>query len=137
MQDLTKMCPEWQSSSEKLCENTSEMHELRQALLGNPQYAKIGPMCSKCDQDVKRVNSIRHLLDCMSIIRLEKSVAAGQATVCITFALYILYVKAPREPLMTARQTLLKDLKQELAKKGHHLNGAMLARMDELLKPAA
>ena len=137
LQDLEAMCPNWHPVEEKLCESSEEMAAVRKQLMQNPSYSKIGPCCSTSVNEMKILGSLRNRLDYTNFLRLEKAVKTGKATVCITFAVYVLYVKAPNEPLMSARQNLLKELKEELSKKGHELNACMVSRMEELLQPSA
>ena len=135
VQDLEKMCPDWEHAAETLCENTPEMAKLRDTMIGNREYAKIGPACHQASQNLKLVRGLQRSLEYENVMRLEKAVGRGQATVCSTFVLFVLFVKVPKEPLLATRQSVLKDLKLEMSKKGFELLTTMTTRMEELLKP--
>ena len=113
------------------------MHQVREALLKNPHYNKIGPAIAELEGFLTcwrrlAADGSGPALDAKHVQDSKEAITLGVETVGTTFAIFQLYHKISKEPLVNTRRDQLKALREQLDNKGVSMDGSMEDRMATL-----
>jgi hypothetical protein len=129
----------WQVCKHDIC--THLRKDVREGLLKNASFMKIGPVVASLESAVSifkkmYADGCGAAIDVQLLAAARQAIANGVDTVTTTFALFQIYLKIPKEPLVTVRRDLLKALREQMRAKGCSTAGSMNERMLQLASPA-
>eukprot|EP00971_Amphidinium_carterae_P348275 6490412-Amphidinium_carterae.3 len=127
---LEACIPKWAAVKNQIC--AEDQNDVRVAMVKNEKFAEIGPLVASLSQKLGALNAMVGIVETEVLTKARAAVRDGTETVCVTFALHVLYNEVPKEPLATKRQKLISDLKQEMSQKGVEPGESMAAKMDAL-----
>ena len=129
---VSNWCPAgWQAHKDKLLSTEG----IRQSLLTNAHYPKIGPAVAAIQSMAKAAKMVPPMISANVVKNANDAATLGVETVAITFALFQATTVLQKQPNAKVRLQQISGMESELAAKKVALGGELLTFIEKLKDP--